>query len=184
MSDSKHRISTSPDWGAMIFFAILVAGTLYFYHDGICHPDKYEDPMSLDYLIVSVLLGVYAIIICSVHYTFSEQYLIVKFLGIPFRFILWRSIHGAIYLHTWHESRQGQLRTWQTPSVVKGNAIFVSLGYCRQFNPEYDTRWRFQMANPMQTLFIRLPQKKAAAYIEAFQAFYPDLEIQPPVEKK
>ena len=168
----------------IIAAAAFIAGFIVFYRDGVMHPEKYREPPSMDEVVFYSTLLLYLICICSVHYTFSEKYLVVKFLGIPFRFILWRSIHGAIYLHTWHESRQGQLRTWQTPSVVKGNAIFVSLGYCRQFNPEYDTRWRFQMANPMQTLFIRLPQKKAAAYIEAFQAFYPDLEIQPPVEKK
>ena len=184
MSDSKRRISTSPNWGVMILGGISIAILSYFYNDSLLHPEEYSGPMSLEKTIVYSLLCIYAIVRFSVHYTFTEKYLTVRFLGIPFRFIPWRSIRGAIYLHTWYENRQGQFRPRPSPGVVKGKAIFVSLGYCRQFDPEYDTRWRFQMASPLSTLFIRLPEKKAAEYIEVFRTFYPDLAIQPPGDYK
>lgn len=184
MSDFKKRISTSPNWGMMILFGALIAGLIYYYKDGVLHPEEYRDPTSLEEIVFYSVLGLYMMVTLAIHYTFSKKYLIVRFLGIPVRFIRWKSIYGAIYLHTWHENRQGQVRTWRSPTVAKGSAIFVSLGGCRQFNPEYDTRWRFQMASPLSTLFIRLPKKKAEAYIEVFRTFYPDLAIQPPAEKE
>ncbi len=184
MSDSKNRISTSPNWGLIIIAGFFIVAFVYFYRDGVLYPEKYKDPPSLHSAIFYSTLCLLVIASQFVHYTFSPKYLIVRFGGIPFRFIQWKSISSAIYLHTWHESRQGQLRLRHMPGVVKGYAIFVSLGYCRQFNPEYDTRWRFQMASPLSTLFIRLPEKKAEEYIEVFRTFYPDLAIQPPAEKK
>ena len=140
MCDSKRRISTSPNWGVMALGGLGIVSLIYFYRDGVLHPEEYGDPISLEKTIVYSLLCFYAIVQFSIHYTFSEKYLIVKFLGIPFRFVQWKSIYGAIYLHTWYENRQGQIRLRNSPGVVKGSAIFVSLGYCRQFNPEYDTR--------------------------------------------
>ena len=130
----------------------------------------------------SVILGV-GWLRCCVHYTFTEEFLVTNFLGIPFRGMRWENIGHAMYVHAWKDvlPKYSVVAGGIVPKIGNdyGQMIYVTLKGCPRLVPFYHIRLLHSMIHPFRTACIWLPESAKYHYIDAFRQFYPELEMQP-----
>lgn len=117
---------------------------------------------------LAVLLGVVTVMF-GFHHTITKKHLIVRFCGIPIRFIPWSQVNHAVYIHTWNDGGK---------SDVHGHCVVVTLLGCPRFVPLHNGRLRFRIEHPIGCLLVRLPDAQTDEYLSLFRSCYPNLEFQ------
>ena len=177
MHNSYKATHIPPVWGDLVLglLATVIFGILHWY----CTVNpKFGSYGSIPLWLLSgslcVILFVCSVFIGGKHYSFDNDNITIRYLGIPVRQIGWRSVSHAIYSQKWRES--GKLRYATAVSSIKGNVIFVSLYACPPFDPECDVRPDFAAIHPRTFLCIYLPAKNTQNYLAAFRSHFPCLK--------
>lgn len=140
---------------------------------------------SVTHYIVYVLfiLSAFRLLRLGVQYAFCCDYLEARIFGIPFWRIPWDRIAAATYLHAWRDIQ------WKYSSAFHGavpkvgityeQIIYVTLKGCPPYHPQHEIRLLHNLLHPLRTACIWLPYSSKYHYLDAFQACYPNLKIQP-----
>lgn len=142
-------------------------------------------PISLLHIVLGIysLLSIISFMRACVNYSFTNECLVARFLGIPFRFIPWENIGRAQYLHAWRDilPKYSVVLGSVMPSLSGsyGQMIYVTLKRCPAYVPEYHVRLIHNIIHPFRTACIWLPYKSKDFFIDSFKKCYPNLEIQP-----
>lgn len=139
--------------------------------------------------VLHFVIGAALVILCvgwlrsCVHYTFTNEFLVSNFLGVPFRKIRWEKIGHAMYVHAWKDIVPKYSAVFGGVMPVMGNSygqmIYVTLKGCPRFIPSYHIRLLHSIIHPLHTACIWLPDSAKYHYIDIFRQVYPDLEMQP-----
>lgn len=135
------------------------------------------------YLIIILILLLFAILRLGVSYSICDRYLETRFMGIPFRRFNWCQIESAMYIHAWKDIVPNYSIFWGgfIPRIKDshGQIIYVTLRGCPKYVPERNLRLIHNLLHPFRTACIWLPEATKNQYLEAFKKHYPDLEMQP-----
>lgn len=180
MLDRAKKINVPLRLGNLIFVSVLLCISVNIF-SAIIH----IRPIS----VLHVVIGFYLVILCigwlrsCVHYTFTKEYLISNFLGIPFRKIRWNNIGHAVYVHAWKDivPRYSMVFGGIVPNLSNtyGQIIYVTLKGRARFIPSCHIRFFHNIIHPFHTACIWLPDASRYKYIDAFKECYPELELQP-----
>ena len=103
------------------------------------------------------------------HHTITPKHLIIRFLGIPVRFVPWKDVTGAIYIHSWDFSESNH---------KTGNCIVVSFVGCPRFDPMHCKMMNYRLENPFGFSLLRFSDKEKDLIISAVQENFPELAFQ------
>ena len=120
-------------------------------------------------VIVLVTKAVFEFLCSLIHHTISEEGLVICFLNIPLRVVLWNQIRHATYLYAWIHTET---------RMDYGQIIVVSFAGCPRFFYETDSLYSYLPKHPFGATCIWLPPHDVSRYTEVFQSYFPALERQ------
>ena len=182
MDSPKRKITLPIRWEQLVISAFFFRCFLAF-----ISPPPMLFSSVWDYIFTFfALILLLAILRLCVHYTISDQFLIAKFLYIPFRRIRWKDIDYAIYVHKRKDIylKYSVLFRGILPRIGTRyeQIIYVSLAGCSHYIPSYHIRLFHNLRHPFRTMCLWLPSgSKYPTYqiVDTFQECYPELKIQP-----
>ena len=123
-----------------------------------------------------IIMGFYILVRNSVHCSVRKKHLIIRFLGIPVRFIRWENISTVQYLYKWgNTKREAKGSNWNKQT---GQGLIITLKGCPPFIPASDGLETFNWRHPIGSVFIRFTSRQQKKYVKIFQSYFPELSFQ------
>jgi hypothetical protein len=133
------------------------------------------------FTVLLALVYTYAFLRTGIHYSIHEEYLLMRFWGIPLRKIPWIRVTTATFLHKWmdhrftHSARSVRLHR----DIVYGRMIYITLDQCPDYCPESQSRLMFSLRHPLTTCTLWIPYWQSSRVEELFAKYCHLYEKQP-----
>ena len=178
MLDCNGYCVIYPNWRKMLlgFLGVFLSGWFVF---AFAIPSRQLLPPL--FLIPMALVYTYAFLRSGIHYSIHEEYLLMRFWGIPLRKIPWIRVTSATFLHKWmdhrfiHSARSVRLRR----DIVYGRMIYITLDQCPDYCPESQSRLMFSLRHPLTTCTLSIPYRQSSRVEELFAKYCDRFEKQP-----
>jgi len=162
----NHKITIPPYWPMIALFMCLAIPAVVLAYTGWLERGEVSS-----HVISITFFLIVGISMFGFHMTLSDYGILIRFLGIPIRKILWEQINSATYIYNWYPTKLAK-------EPMTGQGILILLSNQFDFCPDMDCLTSFLLRHPRQAFFVLMTPLGQKRYVEAFQRFYPQLTFQ------